>query len=98
LREDFARNDPHVMGAGMRAYLDYLDRHPEPATRLCDAGVPTWIVHAERGDGDLTDGERRTFAACPHVRLVTVPGTSLFLPDEHPERVAEITAEALAAA
>jgi pimeloyl-ACP methyl ester carboxylesterase len=98
MREDFARNDPRVVRVGLGEYLAYLDRHPSPATRLCDAGVPTWVVHAEKGDGDLTDNERRTLATCPQVQLVTISGTSYFLPDEHPEKVAEVTAEALAAA
>ena len=33
-----------------------------------------WIVHAEKGDGGLTDDERRTLEACPHAHVVTVPG------------------------
>ena len=66
-----------------------------PAVRLCDAGVPTWVVHAEKGDGGLTDDERRTLEACPHTSVITIPGTSYFIPNEEPERVAELVVEAL---
>ena len=54
----------------------------------CEAGVPAWVVHAEKGDGGLTDEERQTLEACPHVRLVTIPGHVFFLPNEIPERIA----------
>src|SRR5437660_775475 len=39
------------------------------AQRLCQADVPTWVVHAEQDDCGLTDDERRTVEACPNVRL-----------------------------
>ncbi|MFF4382537.1 alpha/beta fold hydrolase [Kitasatospora sp. NPDC001547] len=79
----------------LRGYLDHLETHEQPAERLCAAGVPVWIVHAEKGDGDLTPDERRTLNACPRATLVTIPGTSFFLPNEEPRRIAEIIAEAL---
>src|SRR5215212_4714593 len=96
LREDFRRNRPRDMRLGLRAYLRWLDRHEGRAERLCEAGVPMWIVHAEKGDGGLTDDERRTLDACPHARVVTVPGAVFFLLNEIPERVAAIIGEALA--
>jgi pimeloyl-ACP methyl ester carboxylesterase len=95
MRADFRSNDPRVLRSGLRAYLEYLGRHESPAERLCDAEVPTWIVHAEKGDGGLTDDERRALEACPRISLITIPGTRYFLPDEEPQRVAEIIAEAI---
>ena len=95
MRADFRSNDPRVLRSGLRAYLDYLGRHESPAERLCDAGVPTWIVHAEKGDGGLTEDERRALEACPRTNLITIPGTCYFMPDEEPQRVAEIIAEAV---
>ena len=95
MRADFRSNDPRVLRSGLHAYLEYLGRHESPAERLCDAGIPTWVVHAEKGDGGLTDEERRALEACPRTELVTIPGTCYFLPDEEPERVAEIIAEAI---
>lgn len=59
LLADFRRNDPRVMRRGFRSYLEYLGRYDAPAARLCDAGVPAWVVHAEKGDGALTGQERR---------------------------------------
>ena len=95
MRADLRANDPRVLRDGLKAYLQYLDRHQSPAERLCTAGVPAWVVHAKKGDGGLTDAERRTLVACPHTTLITIPGTRYFLPDEEPERVAEIIAEAV---
>jgi len=96
LREDFAKNVPGDMRQGLREYLSWLRRHDHRAERLCQAGVPTWIVHAEKGDGDLTHDERRTLGACPHAHLVTIPGKVFFLPNEVPEQIAQVTADAVA--
>jgi hypothetical protein len=54
-----------------------------------------WIVHADKGDGGLTEDERRTLEACPNARLVTIPGEVFFLPNEVPERVAELVLDAV---
>ena len=75
-------------------YLQYLGR-PDAAERLCAAGVPAWIVHAEKGDGDLTDDERRTLEASPNVEVITIPGSSFILPNEEPERIADYVVAAL---
>ncbi len=95
LLADFRKNDPRIMRQGFRAYLRYLHRHDSPAARLCDAGVPAWVVHAEKGDGGLTTQERSTLKACPRTTLVTIPGTSYFIPNEEPERVASLLVDAL---
>ncbi|HEY1644263.1 MAG TPA: alpha/beta hydrolase [Streptosporangiaceae bacterium] len=95
LLADFRKNNPRIMRQGLHAYLKYLGRHASPAARLCDAGVPAWIVHAEKGDGRLTSEERSTLAACPRISLVTIPGTSYFIPNEEPERVASLLVDAL---
>jgi pimeloyl-ACP methyl ester carboxylesterase len=95
LRTDFRRNVPaHAMG-GLREYVGWLHRAAGRAQRLCEAGVPTWIVHAEKGDGGLTDEERRTLEACPHVNVVTLPGHIFFLPNEAPEQIASTVLEAV---
>ena len=94
LREDFAKNAPRHLRPGLSEYVRYLHRHERPAERLCQAGVPTWIVHAEKGDGGLTPDERRTLEACPHAHLVTIPGAVFFLPNEIPKRIADIIVEA----
>ena len=95
LRMDFRKNVPAHMRRALREYLRWLYRHEHPAERLCRAGVPTWIVHAEKGDGGLTGDERRALAACPHVRLVTIPGTVFFLPNEVPHQIADVIVEAV---
>ncbi len=95
MRAEFRRNDPHVLRHSLSSYLDYLGRYESPAERLCAADVPAWIVHADKGDGGLTDQERHTLEACPHTSLVTIPGTRYFLPDEEPERVAHVIADAV---
>jgi len=95
LREDFRKNVPQHTRRGLREYVRWLHRHDHPAERLCRAGVPTWIVHAEKGDGGLTDDERRTLEACPHAHIVTIPGSVFFLPNEVPGPIADVIVEAL---
>ena len=95
LLADFRKNDPRIMRQGLRAYLKYLGRYDSPAARLCDAGVPAWVVHAEKGDGGLTSEERTTLTACPRTTLVTIPGTSYFIPNEESERIAGLLLDAL---
>jgi len=60
--------------------------------------VPAWIVHAEKGDGGLTGTERRTLEECSHTSVITIPGTSYFIPNEEPAQVADCLIEALARA
>jgi pimeloyl-ACP methyl ester carboxylesterase len=98
LRADFARNQTREMRRALQAYLPWLHRDDDRAKRLCETQVPTWVVHAEKGDGDLTPHERATFEACPTVRVVTIPGQVFFLPNEVPDRVAAVIVEALAEA
>ena len=98
LRADFARNDTRDMRRGLQAYLRWLRRDDDPARRLCEAGTPAWVVHAEKGDGGLTPHERGVLEACPSVRVVTLPGQVLFLPNEVPGRIADVTVQALAEA
>jgi pimeloyl-ACP methyl ester carboxylesterase len=97
LQADFARNDASYNRRALREYLRWLHRNDDPASRLCEAGQPTWVVHAEKGDGGLTGHERTTLEACPHVEVVTIPGHVMFLPNDVPERVADMITEALAA-
>jgi hypothetical protein len=61
---------------------------------LCETGVEAWVVHAEKGDGGLTEEERRTLEACPHAHLVTISGHVFFLPNEVPEAIATVIREA----
>ena len=88
LREDFRRNVSKHVRRGLREYLRWLQRDERRAERLCGAGVPTWIVHSEKGDGGLTDAERRTLEACPHAVVETIPGAAFFMPNEVPEEIA----------
>ena len=96
LIEDVKQNNPKDAVAVSSPYLDYIAAGPDPTTRLAASGVPTWVVHAEKGDGGLTDAERATLEAAPDVTVVTIPGSVFLLPDEAPRRVAVVIAEALA--
>ena len=95
LQADFARNSTRDMRLGLEAYLRWLHRDDDPARRLCEAGVPAWVVHAEKGDGGLTPHERTVLDACPQVRVVTLPGKVFFLPNEVPGRIADLIVQAL---
>jgi pimeloyl-ACP methyl ester carboxylesterase len=96
LREDLRKNVPQHIRHAMAEYARWLHQDDLRAQRLCQAGVPTWIVHAEKGDGGLTDNERHTLEACPNLHLVTIPGNVFFLPNEVPERIAGVVLEATA--
>jgi pimeloyl-ACP methyl ester carboxylesterase len=98
LRADFARNNTRDLRLGLQASLRWLHRDDDPARRLCKAGVPAWVVHAEKGDGALTAHERSVLEACPQVRVMTLPGKVFFLPNEVPGRIAEVIVQALAQA
>src|SRR4051812_40865183 len=98
LRSDFARNDAGNLRRVLREYLRWLNRDDDPAARLCAVRSPTWVLHAEKGDGGLTQHERAVLEACPHVQVMTLPGQVFFLPNEAPERVADVIAAALAEA
>jgi pimeloyl-ACP methyl ester carboxylesterase len=79
-------------------YLDYIDADRDYAALIAAAGSPVWIVHADKGDGGLTDLERATLEAAANVTLVTIPGSVFLLPDEAPEQTAAVIADALSAA
>lgn len=95
LREDFGKNVPRDTMRALREYVGWLHRQERPAERLCRAGVPTWVVHAEKGDGGLTDDERRTLEECPNAHVVTIPGAVFFLPNEASARIAGVIVEAV---
>jgi pimeloyl-ACP methyl ester carboxylesterase len=94
IKQNRASDSVRVSGA----YLDYIGAERDPASRLATSGKPVWVVHAEKGDGGLTDDERATLEAAPNVTLVTIPGAVFFLPDEAPRRTAEVIADAVAGA
>jgi pimeloyl-ACP methyl ester carboxylesterase len=95
LREDLHKNVPQNMRLALAEYARWLRQNERPAERLCEAGVPAWIVHAENGDGGLTDNERRALEACSQAHLVTIPGKVFFLPNEVPDRVADVILDAV---
>ena len=92
---ELRRNDPRFVRGAVHAYLRYLDRYGSVAARLCETGVPAWIVHGERGDGGVTAQERRTLIAYPQITLITIPGTSFFTENEEPALVADLIVNAL---
>ena len=97
LAADFRRTDTHDMSLGLNEYMKWLKSGEDHAAMLCASGVPTWVVHAEKGDGGLTDSERRTLESCSTVTIVTIPGNVFLLPNEVPDRIAAVINEAVAA-
>ena len=94
LRQNRARDS--VLACG--EYLDYIAADRDFAAELAACGHPVWVVHAEKGDGGLTDAERATLQAAPNVTLVTIPGSVFLLPDEAPQKTAAVIASALSQA
>src|SRR6266545_781965 len=95
LIEDLKRNRAAEVVPVCSEYLDYIATDRDPAADLAASGNPVWVVHAEKGDGGLTDAERATLQAAPNVTLVTIPGAVFLLPDEAPQQTAAVIANAL---
>ena len=98
LIEDLKQNRAGDSVRVSAVYLDYIDAGADPATALAASGVPAWVVHAEKGDGGLTDAERATLEAAANVTVVTIPGSVFLLPDEVPDQVAQVVAGAVRSA
>jgi pimeloyl-ACP methyl ester carboxylesterase len=97
IADDFRMNDPRSMRQIFKEYLSFLDRSGQgSAGRLCRRGASTWVVHAEKGDGGLTSQERTELEGCANSTIITIPGTSYFVPNEEPELVASLVVKALA--
>lgn len=96
LIEDFKQNSARDAVRACAEYLDYIAADRDFAAELAEAGNPVWVVHAEKGDGDLTPAERATLEAAPNVTLVTIPGSVFLLPDEAPHETAAAIASAVA--
>jgi len=94
LKQNRARDSVRVSSE----YLDYIAADRDFAAQLAASGNPVWVVHAEKGDGGLTDAERATLQAAPNVTLVTIPGAVFLLPDEAPQQTAAVIATALSQA
>lgn len=92
---EMRRNDPRFLRRENRRYVEYLDRQPSVAPRLCEAGVRAWLVFGGRRDVGLADEERALLERCPAVSLVTIPGAGHFTLNERPDLVAQVVAEAL---
>jgi pimeloyl-ACP methyl ester carboxylesterase len=90
LAAELRRNDARFVRRNTRTYLRYQDRHGDLAHRLCDAAVPAWVVFGEHDDIKLQAAERRRLEACPHVTLVTIPGTGHFSLNTHPTQIGDL--------
>ncbi len=95
LVEDLKQNRARDSVRPCAEYLDYIAADREYAAELVESGGPVWVVHAEKGDGGLTDAERAILEPAANVTLVTIPGSVFLLPDEAPERVAAVIAAAV---
>lgn len=96
LIEDLKQNRPRDSVVASAEYLDYIAEDRDFAAELVASGLSVWVVHAEKGDGGLTDAERATLEAAPQVTVVTIPGSVFLLPDEAPEQTAAAIASAVA--
>lgn len=88
---------PHIYRGSVRLGPSLTAADEDPffrrwCARLRSSGL---VVHAEKGDGGLTDAERATLDAAPLVTVVAIPGAVFFLPDEAPRQIAEVTGTAL---
>jgi pimeloyl-ACP methyl ester carboxylesterase len=95
LIEDLKQNRTGDSVRVCNAYLDYIAAPRDFAAELAASGNLVWVVHAEKGDGGLTDAERATLQTASNVSVVTIPGSVVLLPDEVPQQVAAVIATAL---
>jgi pimeloyl-ACP methyl ester carboxylesterase len=98
LIEDFKQNRARDSIVACVEYLDYIAEDRDFAVELAASGNPVWVVHAEKGDGGLTEAERATLRSAANVTLVTIPGSVFLLPDEAPKQTAAAIASALSRA
>jgi pimeloyl-ACP methyl ester carboxylesterase len=98
LIEDFKQNKARDSIVACVEYLDYIAEDRDFAAELAASGTPVWVVHAEKGDGGLTEAERATLRSAANVTLVTIPGSVFLLPDEAPKQTAAAIASALSRA
>jgi len=96
LAEDLKQNRARAAVRLSGEYLDYIAADRSYADEIVASGSKVWVVHAEKGDGGLTDDERATLETADNVIVVTIPGSAFLLPDEEPARVAAVVAEAVA--
>ncbi|GAA2746871.1 alpha/beta hydrolase [Kitasatospora cinereorecta] len=94
LAADLAANSSAAGRRIVHEYYRYLDRHPALAGRLCDAGVPAWVVRGDHDEIGFQPNERRIIEACPRVRLVAVPDAGHAVLVDQPAAVAEVIVEA----
>jgi pimeloyl-ACP methyl ester carboxylesterase len=92
---ELRKNDPRFLRRQTRRYLEYLDSHGSLARRLCDAGVPAWVVFGERDDIGLADSERDTLEACGDVTVVTISDAGHFTLNHKPGEIAELVIKAV---
>ena len=95
LVEDFRQNKASDAVRVCVDYLDYIAEDRDFAAELAASGNPVWVVHAEKGDGGLTETERATLRSATNVTLVTIPGSVFLLPDEAPHETAAAIVDAL---
>lgn len=96
LATDMATSRPTACRRIVRDYFAYFRRHGSLADRLCDAGVPAWVVRGDRDEVGVTARERRALENCGHVRLVDIPGADHFALVRQPARVADVIVDAVA--
>ncbi len=95
LISELKKNDPRFLRRQTRVYLEYLDSRGTLAPKLCDSGVPAWVVFGDHDDVGLADAEREQLERCPSVNLFTIADAGHFTLNEKPARIAEILLEAL---
>jgi pimeloyl-ACP methyl ester carboxylesterase len=93
---ELQNNDPRFLRRQNRRYLEYLDRHGSLAPRLCDSGVPAWVVFGEHDEIGLSDQERGVLEACPQMTMVTIADAGHFALNQQPGQIAGLVLDAVA--
>jgi pimeloyl-ACP methyl ester carboxylesterase len=98
LAAEMAGNDRSAIRINLRRSYEHLHRYGTLAGRLCRSGAQAEVVFGEDDEVGLTPAERGTLEACPTTRLHFVSGCGHMLINQKPQAVADLIADAVAAA
>jgi pimeloyl-ACP methyl ester carboxylesterase len=96
LADEMASSNRSDIRTNLRRSYEHLYRYGTLAGRLCRSGVQAEVVFGEDDEVGLTPAERSTLESCPTTRLHFVPACGHMLPNQKPERVAELIVETVA--
>lgn len=82
--------DPVITRKIARHYFANLAHHGSLVERLCDSGVPAWVVRGDEDEIGLSDEDRQQLEACPTVQMVLVADARHFAMVDQPQAIVDV--------